>query len=110
MTDTEAPPVTPQPPAKRFGKFDAEGAPLAFYCDDIWDGSNERLTIPADAIPLTEVQYRQLLNNQPNSRFIDGEVVMLEPPPPPPPPVNPLDEIMKALSNINVRLERLENK
>ena len=64
--------------ANRFGVFDAEGTPVAFYSDDVWDGSHERLTIPADAVPLTEVQYRELINNQPNARFIDGAVIIVK--------------------------------
>jgi len=96
--------------ANRFGVFDANGAPVAFYSDDVWDGSHERLTIPANAVALTEVQYRELLNNQPWSRFVNGEVVVLDPPPPQPPPPNPLDAIMKTLDQINLRLEQLEGK
>jgi len=96
--------------AKRYGVFDAEGAALAFYCDDVFDSSHDRLTVPADAVELTEAQYRELINNQPLARFIGGEVVVLEPPPPRPGPPNPLDAIMKTLDQINLRLEQLEGK
>jgi len=71
----------PKPPI-RYGAFDANGVPQGFWPDDVFppkENGSRNDKIPATAVVVTEEQYWQLLENQPNSRFIDGAVVIDEP-------------------------------
>src|SRR5262245_9114591 len=99
------------PPTLYYGEFDAQGSPQGFWTSDVFppqeDGSLHR-KIPKEAIEITELQWRQLLNNQPLSRFIDGKVVILDPPPPSPQPPDPLEEIKTILVDMDARLTELE--
>lgn len=59
--------------------FNADGFPTAFYSDELHGES-----IPSGAIPITEGQWQELVDNQGLRRWADGEVVPYEPPAPPP--------------------------
>ncbi|MBA1156939.1 hypothetical protein [Microvirga mediterraneensis] len=61
--------------------FDENGLPLGFY-----DQSIHGDAIPADAIEITNEQWREFIDHQGQRRFVDGEVVSYEPPPPQAPP------------------------
>ena len=65
---------------KYYGKFSGDGKAVAFYVDTIND-------IPVGAIALSEPQWRELVENQHTRRFIDGQIVEIEPPAPPPTPI-----------------------
>ena len=70
---------------KYYGAFDAEGRATAFYNSDIFPpqpNGDRNAGIPAEAIEITEEQWRELVNN-PRARFIDGELVYAPPPPVP---------------------------
>lgn len=62
----------------KFGAFDAEGFPLAFYSDDI------HTDIPAEAVQITDEQWSEFINNQGLRRWVNGEVVVYDPPAPEP--------------------------
>ena len=63
-----------------YGKFSGDGKAVAFYVDTIND-------IPVGATALSEPQWRELVENQHTRRFIDGQIVEIEPPAPPPAPI-----------------------
>jgi hypothetical protein len=73
-------------PKKYYGTFDATGRATGFWVDDIFppqENGDRNAKIPAAAVELTEQQWLMLVNN-PNARFIDGEVVTTVPPVPMP--------------------------
>jgi hypothetical protein len=57
-----------------FAVFDDDGFPLAFFCDEL-HGDN----VSPDAIEISEVQWRDFIDNPGSRRWIDGEVVIVEP-------------------------------
>lgn len=65
-----------------YGLFDAEGFARAFYIDSVHGDA-----IPAEAIPITDEQWRDLIENQGRRRWVNGGIVHYEPPPPPAAPV-----------------------
>lgn len=52
--------------------------PVAFYASEV-HGEN----IPAEAIEITDEQWRELVENQGQRKLVDGEVVEYTPPEPP---------------------------
>ena len=64
---------------QKYGIFDANGFPQAFYDDEI------HANIPPEAIPLTEEQWLEFIHHQGRRRwdFQKNDVVVYEPPPPP---------------------------
>ncbi|WP_246659394.1 hypothetical protein [Agrobacterium sp. LC34] len=57
--------------------FDNEGFPLAFYCDEL-HGDN----VPDNAVEITDVQWRDFIDNPGFRRWVNGEVVAVDPPQP----------------------------
>lgn len=81
-----------------YGLFDAEGAPQGFWPDDIYlpaDDGTRNAAIPADAIVVTEEQWKTLVT-YPNARLIDGAIVMVEVVPDPPNPTVHDTEAVRA--------------
>lgn len=64
----------------KFAVFDADGFPLAFYDEEI-HGEN----IPAEAVQIAELEWREFIDNQGYRRMVDGKVEPYEPPPAVPP-------------------------
>jgi len=59
---------------KKFALFDENGLPISFFSTDI-HGEN----IPVDAVEITEEQWRDLIENPGFRKWVDGEVVAVEP-------------------------------
>ena len=60
-----------------YSKFDDNGFPLGFWIAKAC--SNPEEVIPADAVVITEEQHLEFLENAGGRKFIDGEVVIVEP-------------------------------
>lgn len=60
----------------KYAVFREDGTPGAFYSHDI-HGEN----IPADAVEISEEQWREFINNPGLRKWVDGEVVEYMPPP-----------------------------
>jgi hypothetical protein len=76
-------------PKKFYGVFDTQGAPQAFYVDDLYlpkeDGSRND-AIPAAAVEISEATWTAMVANH-LARFVNGAVTYIEPTPTPPPEV-----------------------
>ncbi|EJW09969.1 hypothetical protein A33M_0681 [Rhodovulum sp. PH10] len=70
----------------KFVILDAAGFATAFYSDDI------NPTIPAESVPITDEQWREMIEHPGRRRLIDGALVSFEPPAEP----DPVPEISKA--------------
>lgn len=98
---------------KYYGVFDAQGAPQAFYADDIYppqEDGTRNAAIPASAVEISESNWRALFGNPETARYIDGKVVYVEPPPSPepvPPEPTPEDQILYNHEN---RIRELEGQ
>jgi len=71
---------------KFYGVFDADGRATAYFNSDIYppqENGDRNAKIPAAAVEITEAQWLTLVNN-PQARFVDGEVVNIVPPVPMP--------------------------
>lgn len=74
-----------------YGVFDVDGFPQGFYSDK--DHAPD--DIPQSAVPITRVQWQQLLRHQGSRAFRNGQVVPATPTPPTPtPPVDIVDQKM----------------
>lgn len=62
-----------------FAVFSPSGTPTAFYSTDLHGDA-----IPEDAIEITELQWREFIENPGLRKWVDGEVVVVEPSLPPP--------------------------
>ncbi len=62
-----------------FAVFASSGAPTAFYSVALHGDA-----IPEDAIEITELQWREFIENPGLRKWVDGEVVVVEPSLPPP--------------------------
>jgi len=85
----------------------ASSRPVAFYASDAHGGpqGEEGSLVPAEAVPITELQWQEMLHHPSHCQFIDGEVVITEPvQDAPPPPRNAFDEIDALI----LRIEALE--
>lgn len=58
-------------------KFDNDGFPLGFWIAEAC--SNPEEVIPSDAVAITEVQHLEFLENSGGRRYVDGEVVVVDP-------------------------------
>lgn len=86
MADPETPVGPPAEPTKFYGVFDADGRATAYYNSDIFPpqpNGDRNAKIPAAAVEITQEQWQTLVNN-PQARFVDGEVVNPTPPTPMP--------------------------
>jgi hypothetical protein len=112
MSNNIETPTPVEEPIIYYGVFDADGKPTAFYNSDIYKNEAEARSskIPAEAVEITHDQWMELLSDQTRARYVNGEVVMIEPPPIPPPPPNPLDEIKTMFADMNERLKKLESR
>ncbi|MDR5008316.1 hypothetical protein RGK87_04750 [Agrobacterium fabacearum] len=73
---------------KIFAVFDDGGMPKGFYPEDVFgpfeiDGERNP-SLPLDAIEISEDQWIDLARNQGYRRFVDGEVVVVDPSTTPP--------------------------
>lgn len=62
---------------KIYAAFGNDGFPMAFYCDELHGDA-----VSANAIEITEAQWRDLIENSGHRKWIDGAVVAVEPPQP----------------------------
>ncbi len=60
-----------------YAKFDEMGFPIGFWIPEAC--SDPEAVIPTDAIVITEAQHLELLENSGGRRFVDGELVVVEP-------------------------------
>ncbi|WP_236772017.1 hypothetical protein G6K87_05635 [Agrobacterium tumefaciens] len=60
-----------------YAKFDDNGFPVGFWISEAC--SNPEEVIPSDAVVITEAQHLEFLENAGGRKFIDGEVVVVEP-------------------------------
>lgn len=65
----------------RFAIFDSEGLPLGFFSADVHGAA-----IPSAAVPVTDQQWVEFLENQGRRKWVNGEVVEYTPPAQPSPP------------------------
>jgi hypothetical protein len=110
MSNGETPIPPSEEPTRYFGVFNAEGRATAFYNTEIYEpeGEARNSKIPAEAIEITYDQWRELLSNPLQARYVDGEVIMIDPPPMPKQQPSLLDEIKQMLAGMNERLKKLE--
>lgn len=54
--------------------FNDEGFPAGFFCDEL-HGKN----IPANAIEITDAQWEEFINNMGLRKWLEGEIVTVEP-------------------------------
>ena len=60
-----------------FAKFDDTGFPVGFYTEEIHGN-----TIPAGSIEISEAQWRELIENPGFRKWVDGEIIAVDPPQP----------------------------
>ncbi|WP_425639916.1 hypothetical protein [Agrobacterium radiobacter] len=60
-----------------YAKFDDNGFPLGFWIEEAYDKPEE--IVPTDAIVITEAQHLEFIENAGGRRYLDGEVVIVEP-------------------------------
>ncbi len=58
----------------RYATFDDEGFPAGFYSTQIHGGA-----IPGDALKITDAQWLEFIENPGQRRWVDGEIVVVEP-------------------------------
>ena len=78
--------------------FDNYGFPSAFYETDIND------VIPTEAVEITEDQWVELISNNGQRQYVDGQIVEYTPPPP---TIEEQREAMPALTARQLRLSLL---
>lgn len=89
----------PPPPPQKYVLFDAGGNIAGFYSSEVVG-----VTIPPEAMPITDAVWQDLASNQALRKLVDGEIVVLEMPPPPPPPLSLFD----LVEELKARIEKLE--
>lgn len=78
----------------KYAVINDDGFPQSFYSEDVHGSRDDPNTlIPADAVEITDDQWRELLENQGRRKWQGGEVVEYEPPPPEPLP-EPVPQII----------------
>ncbi|WP_262568879.1 hypothetical protein [Agrobacterium tumefaciens] len=60
-----------------YAKFDEMGFPLGFWIAEAC--SDPEAVIPTDAVVITEEQHLEFLENSGGRRYVDGEVVVVDP-------------------------------
>ena len=76
---------------QRFGLFDSNGFPRAFYSDQ------DHSDIPVAAVQITDQQWREFLQHQGARAFRNSQVVPATPTPPVPKP--PADIVTQKMAN-----------
>ena len=76
---------------EKYALFDDAGFPLAFFSPEIHGD-----TIPTDAVEITEEQWRELIENPGFRKWVDGEVVAVDPPQ----PVATITDYENAIQNL----------
>ncbi|WP_296072276.1 hypothetical protein [uncultured Agrobacterium sp.] len=61
-----------------YAKFDDEGFPLSFWMPEAC--SDPDAVIPTDAVVIIEQQHLEFLENTGGRRYVDGEIVVVDPP------------------------------
>lgn len=60
-----------------YAKFDDLGFPIGFWIPEAC--SDPKAVIPTDAVVITEEQHLEFLENSGGRRYVDGEVVVVDP-------------------------------